>query len=345
MYSVSPLRARFCRPDQANRAAAGTSASSIDVVHRTGCQSHEGSLRRRGKDSASVRPTGCAIEARRRGWGLGRTIETLDLRAGGVDEDRIIRGMVGRSLESRFPDRTPHIGEVFFEVRDWTVQHPQVAERLVAKGSNLLRKPMNRPHCATPHPSGGVLVGDSATREVYWIESADAEPKPLSGGRIGVPMALVVDPEGKVLYVGDAEKRATFRLPLEGGDPELVARVNARGLAFDTEGKLLAVTPDAAAIQRIDVSSGEVQTLVDGRPFQFPNGLCWAGDQGFVTDTYSNCLWRFTADGKTEKWHEGAPLERPVGIAISGQSLFVADPKLKQVFEFDLSSKEAKPRM
>ncbi|WP_454150361.1 multiple monosaccharide ABC transporter ATP-binding protein [Microbacterium lacticum] len=68
----------------------------------------------------------------------GRTIETLDLSAGGVDEDRIIRGMVGRSLESRFPDRTPHIGEVFFEVRDWWVQHPQVPERMVAKGSNLV---------------------------------------------------------------------------------------------------------------------------------------------------------------------------------------------------------------
>ncbi|WP_454114829.1 multiple monosaccharide ABC transporter ATP-binding protein [Microbacterium lacticum] len=68
----------------------------------------------------------------------GRTIETLDLSAGGVDEDRIIRGMVGRSLESRFPDRTPHIGEVFFEVRDWWVQHPQVTERMVAKGSNLV---------------------------------------------------------------------------------------------------------------------------------------------------------------------------------------------------------------
>ena len=68
----------------------------------------------------------------------GRTIETLDVNAGGVDEDRIIRGMVGRSLESRFPDRTPRIGEVFFEVRDWWVQHPQVPERLVAKGSNLV---------------------------------------------------------------------------------------------------------------------------------------------------------------------------------------------------------------
>lgn len=67
----------------------------------------------------------------------GRTIETLDVRAGGVDEDRIIRGMVGRSLESRYPDRTPHIGDVFFEVRDWTIQHPQVPERLVVKHANL----------------------------------------------------------------------------------------------------------------------------------------------------------------------------------------------------------------
>ena len=67
----------------------------------------------------------------------GRTIETLDVSAGGVDEDRIIRGMVGRSLESRFPDREPHIGETFFEVRDWTVQHPVDPTRLVAKHSSF----------------------------------------------------------------------------------------------------------------------------------------------------------------------------------------------------------------
>jgi putative multiple sugar transport system ATP-binding protein len=67
----------------------------------------------------------------------GRTIETLDVKGGGVDEDRIIRGMVGRSLESRFPDRTPHIGETFFEVKDWTVQHPLDANRLVCKGENF----------------------------------------------------------------------------------------------------------------------------------------------------------------------------------------------------------------
>jgi putative multiple sugar transport system ATP-binding protein len=67
----------------------------------------------------------------------GKTIETLDVRGGDVDEDRIIRGMVGRSLESRFPDRTPNIGEVFFEVKNWTVQHPLDNSRLVCKDENF----------------------------------------------------------------------------------------------------------------------------------------------------------------------------------------------------------------
>ncbi|MCW1248956.1 sugar ABC transporter ATP-binding protein [Acaricomes phytoseiuli] len=67
----------------------------------------------------------------------GKTIETLDVSSGDVDEDRIIRGMVGRTLESRFPDRTPEIGEVFFEVDDWTVAHPQIPDRLVCKNSSF----------------------------------------------------------------------------------------------------------------------------------------------------------------------------------------------------------------
>ncbi|RKR75362.1 monosaccharide ABC transporter ATP-binding protein (CUT2 family) [Frondihabitans australicus] len=67
----------------------------------------------------------------------GKTIESLDVKADGVNEDRIIRGMVGRSLESRFPDRTPNIGETFFEVRNWTVRHPLDPERLVCKNENF----------------------------------------------------------------------------------------------------------------------------------------------------------------------------------------------------------------
>ena len=67
----------------------------------------------------------------------GRTIESLNVADGNVNEDRIIRGMVGRSLDSRFPDHTPNIGETFFEVRDWTVEHPQIPGRLVCDHSNL----------------------------------------------------------------------------------------------------------------------------------------------------------------------------------------------------------------
>ncbi|MDP9793598.1 putative multiple sugar transport system ATP-binding protein [Catenuloplanes nepalensis] len=67
----------------------------------------------------------------------GKSVETLDVKADGVDEDRIVRGMVGRELTNRYPDHTPKIGDVFFEVRDWTVRHPISADRLVAKGSNF----------------------------------------------------------------------------------------------------------------------------------------------------------------------------------------------------------------
>ncbi len=67
----------------------------------------------------------------------GKSIETLNVVEDGVDEDRIIKGMVGRTLESRFPDHTPKIGEVFFEVKDWTVGHPQIQDRLVCKNSSF----------------------------------------------------------------------------------------------------------------------------------------------------------------------------------------------------------------
>jgi len=67
----------------------------------------------------------------------GKTVETLSVAEGSVTEDRMIRGMVGRTLESRFPHHTPNIGETFFEVRDWVVEHPQSPGRLVAKNSSF----------------------------------------------------------------------------------------------------------------------------------------------------------------------------------------------------------------
>jgi putative multiple sugar transport system ATP-binding protein len=63
----------------------------------------------------------------------GRTVDTLDCAAGGVEEDRIIRKMVDRDLEHRFPKREPDIGEVVFQVENWSVHHPLHADRQVIK--------------------------------------------------------------------------------------------------------------------------------------------------------------------------------------------------------------------
>ncbi|MFJ1748034.1 multiple monosaccharide ABC transporter ATP-binding protein [Streptomyces sp. NPDC088116] len=71
----------------------------------------------------------------------GRTIETLDVRAGSTTEERIIRGMVGRDLDHRFPERTPYPGDPearpALEVRDWTVHHPIDQQRKVVDGVSV----------------------------------------------------------------------------------------------------------------------------------------------------------------------------------------------------------------
>ncbi|MGV8973126.1 MAG: multiple monosaccharide ABC transporter ATP-binding protein [Rhodoglobus sp.] len=67
----------------------------------------------------------------------GKTIETLDMSAEGVTQNRIIKGMVGRDLENRFPERTPEIGDEVLRVEDWSVFHPTQAERIVVDGASL----------------------------------------------------------------------------------------------------------------------------------------------------------------------------------------------------------------
>ncbi|MFJ9850419.1 multiple monosaccharide ABC transporter ATP-binding protein [Streptomyces sp. NPDC101150] len=76
----------------------------------------------------------------------GRTIETLAVRASPgaapeVSEDRIIRGMVGRDLDHRYPERTRYegadAGEVALRVKGWTVRHPVDRQRTVVDDVSL----------------------------------------------------------------------------------------------------------------------------------------------------------------------------------------------------------------
>lgn len=54
----------------------------------------------------------------------GSSIATLDKNKDDFTEDTIISAMVGRSLTDRFPKRQSNVGEVCFEVKNWSVDHP-----------------------------------------------------------------------------------------------------------------------------------------------------------------------------------------------------------------------------
>ncbi len=61
----------------------------------------------------------------------GKVTDNLEKGRDIIDEDKIIQSMVGREITNRFPGRNPHIGDIAFEVRNWTAFHPQHEERKV----------------------------------------------------------------------------------------------------------------------------------------------------------------------------------------------------------------------
>ncbi|NLE72597.1 MAG: sugar ABC transporter ATP-binding protein [Actinomycetales bacterium] len=67
----------------------------------------------------------------------GQTIRTFDMHAEQVTEEDLIKAMVGRSMDHRFPERTPNIGEEVLRIEDWTVHHPIQQERKVVDGASL----------------------------------------------------------------------------------------------------------------------------------------------------------------------------------------------------------------
>ena len=71
----------------------------------------------------------------------GKTIETLVKGIDEISEPRIIKGMVGREMTNRFPQREHHVGDVSLEIKNWNVYHPLFTERKVVDNVSItLRK-------------------------------------------------------------------------------------------------------------------------------------------------------------------------------------------------------------
>jgi putative multiple sugar transport system ATP-binding protein len=130
----------------------------------------------------------------------GRTVDTLDCHDGAVEEDRIIRKMVDRDLEHRYPQREPNIGEPVFAVQNWSVYHPQHSDRQVIKNVDF-------------HVRRGEIVGIAGL---------------MGAGRTEFAMSI---------FGGSWGRRITGSATLHGKpiDVSTVSRAIDAGLAYVTE--------------------------------------------------------------------------------------------------------------
>ena len=200
------------------------------------------------------------------------------------------------------------------------------------------RTKLNAVRCLAIDEKGRLLAGDSATREVYRFDEKGV-PAALTKGKIGIPMAIVVGPKGEI-FAADLETQRIWRFPSEGGDPkEFAVIAGVRGLAFDSKSRLIAVTNLADPVKRFD-SEGKSETLVKGRPFQFPQHVAVGKDDVlYIADNYAGAIWKVPSGKPPEKFATGAPLVKPVGVFLRGDELLVADPHAKQVFSIDKDGK------
>ncbi|MDD3366726.1 MAG: sugar ABC transporter ATP-binding protein, partial [Sphaerochaetaceae bacterium] len=59
----------------------------------------------------------------------GKTVGYFDVKKDKVTENQIVKGMVGRELVNRFPERNNEIGDILLEVKNWNVDHPTIIGR------------------------------------------------------------------------------------------------------------------------------------------------------------------------------------------------------------------------
>jgi len=131
----------------------------------------------------------------------GHTIETLS-KEDDTSEQRIIKSMVGREITDRFPKRTPHIGDVSLEIKNWTVWHPDYDKKVVDDANITLRKGevvgisglMGAGRSELAMSVFGKLYGRDITGELY-----------LNGEKIDLPNVTAAV-KSKIAYVTEDRK-------------------------------------------------------------------------------------------------------------------------------------------
>ena len=197
---------------------------------------------------------------------------------------------------------------------------------------------LNAVRCLAIDGEGQLLVGDSATREIYRIDK-DKKSTPLTARGIGIPMDIAVTPQGDLL-VSDLELHCVWKVAKAGGKPtKLAALAGPSGVALDDKQHLWVVSRAQNPLQKI-LPDGTLETIVAKRPFQFPNDVVVdKSGTAFVTDSYQKCIWKVAPGQPPESWVAGGSLQNPVGITWSGEELIVVDSRARDVFKISADGK------
>lgn len=110
----------------------------------------------------------------------GKTVESFPNE--NIDENRIIRGMVGRDILDRFPPRESEATDILLEVKNWNVYHPEIGDKKVIDDVSF-------------HVKKGEVVGIAGLMGAGRTELAMS----LFGGAYGTRISGEIIKDGKVL--------------------------------------------------------------------------------------------------------------------------------------------------
>lgn len=204
----------------------------------------------------------------------------------------------------------------------------------VFKASKKFRTPLNAARSILVRADKSIVVGDSATRQIY--QMGDAEPKPLltNNPGIGIPYAMAENADGD-LFIADLEPPGRiFKLKKGSTEPEVFAtQPGVRGLAVDAKGNLIVLTGLGEALLKYS-PDGKREVILKDRPFNFPNSIVIVGEDIYVADSYKKCIWKIGADGKPVVFADKG-LDYPGGLAVMGETILVTDAKAKAIKQID----------
>ena len=200
----------------------------------------------------------------------GAAVSRLDCRDG-IAEDDIIRDMVGRSLDDRYPARDPKIREeIAMEVSNWTVHHPVDTDRTVVRDVSFHVKRGEVLGIAGLMGAGRTelamsLFGRSYGRDISGTAKINGQPVDLSTIRSAINAGLAYATEDRKTYGLVLDDTIRQNVPLANLDGVADRGVVNRGREAEVAGRYrdrLNIKSSSIEQATVNLSGGNQQKVV-----------------------------------------------------------------------------------